>query len=51
LARCDRDAPPFTLPLLSPDFTLTFSTPVTFLVGENGSGKSTLLEGLAWALG
>jgi len=42
---------PFTLPLLSPDFELTFSTPVTFLVGENGSGKSTLLEALAWALG
>ena len=29
--------------------TLTFDTPVTFLVGENGSGKSTLLEGLALA--
>lgn len=42
---------PFTIPLLKADFKLTFTTPVTFLVGENGSGKSTLLEGLAWALG
>ena len=33
------------------DWDSTFTTPVTFLVGENGSGKSTLLEGLAWALG
>jgi predicted ATPase len=42
---------PFTLPLLSPQFCLSFTTPITFLVGENGSGKSTLLEALAWALG
>lgn len=28
---------------------LTFTAPVTFLVGENGSGKSTLLEALACA--
>lgn len=26
---------------------LTFTRPVTFLVGENGSGKSTLVEALA----
>jgi predicted ATPase len=42
---------PFTLPWLPPEFCLSFTTPVTFLVGENGSGKSTLLEALAWALG
>lgn len=42
---------PFTIPLLKPQFNVTFTTPVTFLVGENGSGKSTLLEALAWALG
>jgi len=30
---------------------LSFSRPVTFLVGENGSGKSTLLEAIAVALG
>lgn len=42
---------PFTIPLLAQPLQLTFTTPVTFLVGENGSGKSTLLEALAWALG
>jgi len=43
---------PFTLPLFAhEDFELSFTTPVTFLVGENGSGKSTLLEAIAWALG
>lgn len=30
---------------------LTFSKPVTFLVGENGTGKSTLLEAIAVAYG
>lgn len=42
---------PFTLPILADAFTLEFTTPVTFLVGENGSGKSSVLEALAWALG
>lgn len=52
--RDDRISPgthPFDLPVLSGDFALSFSKPVTFLVGENGSGKSTLLEALAWSLG
>jgi predicted ATPase len=52
--RPDRVQPgvhPFTIPLLKPELNLTFTAPVTFLVGENGSGKSTLLEALAWALG
>lgn len=52
--RADRIQPgvhPFTLPLLTAELRLAFSTPVTFLVGENGSGKSTLLEALAWAIG
>ncbi len=30
---------------------MSFTTPVTFLVGENGSGKSTLLEGIAAGVG
>jgi predicted ATPase len=30
---------------------LTFSSPVTFFVGENGSGKSTLLESIAVSYG
>jgi predicted ATPase len=42
---------PFSLPLLEEALDLTFSTPVTYLVGENGAGKSTLLEALAWASG
>lgn len=42
---------PFTIPLFERGLNLTFTTLVTFLVGENGSGKSTLLEALAWALG
>lgn len=42
---------PFTIPLIDQGLHLSFTTPVTFLVGENGSGKSTLLEALAWALG
>jgi predicted ATPase len=42
---------PFTIRSIMRGLPLSFSTPVTFLVGENGSGKSTLLEALAWALG
>jgi len=50
--RVQKGMHPFTIPLLdNPDFELTFTASVTFLVGENGSGKSTLLEALAWALG
>jgi predicted ATPase len=41
---------PFHLPILQSLSELTFSTPVTFFVGENGSGKSTLLEALACAI-
>ena len=42
---------PFNLLILQ-DFTeITFTTDVTFLVGENGSGKSTFLEALACAIG
>ena len=42
---------PFTLPMFAGDFDVSFTTPVTFLVGENGSGKSSILEAIAWALG
>ncbi len=41
------DVYPFNLPLFRQTTKITFSTPVTLLVGENGSGKSTLLEALA----
>jgi predicted ATPase len=35
---------PFNLILIQETKSLTFTSPVTFFVGENGSGKSTLLE-------
>lgn len=39
---------PFTLPWLrDPGFEVTFTTPVTIIVGDNGTGKSTLIEALA----
>jgi predicted ATPase len=42
---------PFSVPAVRHLTTLSFTTPVTFFVGENGSGKSTLLEGIAAAFG
>ncbi len=42
---------PFSVPSIRALGTVTFESPVTFLVGENGSGKSTLLESLAIATG
>ncbi len=38
---------PWTLPIVRDLQEVSFTAPVTFLVGENGSGKSTLLEGIA----
>ena len=35
------------LEFLSEDFSLEFTSPITFFVGENGSGKSTILEASA----
>jgi predicted ATPase len=49
--RIEEGVHPFTVPLIAHGLSLTFKSPVTFLVGENGSGKSTLLEALAWTLG
>jgi predicted ATPase len=42
---------PFTVPAIRSLESLSFSSAVTFFVGENGSGKSTLLEGIALAAG
>ncbi|WP_369351133.1 AAA family ATPase [Streptococcus hillyeri] len=39
------------IPALASVSELSFSSPVTFFVGENGSGKSTLLEAIAVADG
>ncbi len=47
----DADRFPFSVPVIKSLPKLTFTTPVTFLVGENGSGKSTFLEAVASAAG
>jgi predicted ATPase len=49
--RVQPEVHPFELPVVREGFPMSFTTPVTFIVGENGSGKSTLLEALAWAVG
>jgi len=36
-----------TLDFLNENFSLNFTTPITFFVGENGSGKSTVMEAIA----
>lgn len=49
----ERRSWPFTVPCVAElvDRGMTFTKPVTFLVGENGSGKSTLVEAFAEAYG
>lgn len=42
---------PFDLPWLGDDFELTFTAPITVIVGENGTGKSTMIEALAAVAG
>lgn len=42
---------PFSIPAVKDIESISFSAPVTFLVGENGTGKSTLVEALAVASG
>lgn len=43
---------PFSLPLLKQhDLDISFSRPITIVVGENGTGKSTLLEAIAAGCG
>lgn len=42
---------PFSLPLVQNLTEITFSSQVTFFVGENGAGKSTILEALAQKAG
>jgi predicted ATPase len=46
-----RDQYPFSLPLLKDGLELSFTRPVTIIVGENGSGKSTMLEAIAGGCG
>lgn len=40
---------PWSVPAIRAMGTLTFPSPVTFLVGENGSGKSSVLEAIGAA--
>ncbi|SEM74675.1 AAA family ATPase [Lihuaxuella thermophila] len=44
---------PFNVPAVAQivEEELTFTAPITFLVGENGSGKSTIVEAIAEAYG
>ena len=42
-----RNQYPFNIDVLQKTRSITFSSPVTFFIGENGSGKTTLLEALA----
>ncbi|MDD3269582.1 MAG: AAA family ATPase [Syntrophomonadaceae bacterium] len=41
------DVYPFNLKVLQKTASLSFTSPVTFLIGENGCGKSTLLRAIA----
>ncbi len=40
------DCYPFNLSIIQKTESITFSSPVTFFVGENGTGKSTLLKAI-----
>jgi predicted ATPase len=42
---------PYSVPFVRHLQPVSFTSPLTFLVGENGSGKSTFLEALACAAG
>jgi predicted ATPase len=41
---------PFSIPVVRNGSEISFTHPVTFLVGENGAGKSTLIEALGIAV-
>lgn len=45
------DKYPFNIEIIKNFKELTFTSPVTFIIGENGVGKSTFIEALAVALG
>ena len=42
---------PFSVPVINKLQSVTFTKPVTLLIGENGAGKSTLIEALAVCMG
>lgn len=41
---------PFSVPTIKSLNSISFSSPITYLIGENGTGKSTFLESLAIAI-
>lgn len=47
----EKEQYPFNLPIVTKNFELSFTKPVTIIVGENGAGKSTLIESIAVAAG
>ena len=49
--RSNKNEFPFTVGIVQSLQEISFTAPVTFIVGENGSGKSTLMEGIAAAAG
>lgn len=42
---------PFNIPVIKNTGEISFTSPVTFLIGENGTGKSTIIEAIAKAYG
>lgn len=47
----DRERYPFNLDIFNRTEGITFSSPVTFFIGENGTGKSTLLKAMCLRCG
>lgn len=45
------DGYPFNIPAIKSLRSLSFTTDVTYFIGENGRGKSTLLEAIAIKMG
>ena len=45
------DGYPFNIPAIKSLRSLSFTTDMTYFIGENGSGKSTLLEAIAIKMG
>ncbi|WP_047982801.1 AAA family ATPase [Ornithinibacillus californiensis] len=49
--KTNNESYPFHLPFIKNFKEISFSNPVTIIVGENGTGKSTLLEAIATNMG
>lgn len=51
IGEIDTSSYPFSIPAVQKLESITFNSPVTFLVGENGTGKSTIIEAVAITAG